>query len=199
MNRIMLMLGLGLLMLATVVSLACSSATPATPQGTNGEVGAGSIGSVTPAQVDVMLKDRDFVLVNVHVPDDGDIPGTDLFVPYDEIEQNLSEFPESKETKIVLYCRSGPMSDTAAEALVNLGFTNVWTLDGGFVEWERQGYELIRTTPSTAQPKIHFDEDFVDLGMVPHGDVVDYTFDFRNMGDAPLIIGDASAKALEGC
>lgn len=199
MNRKMLVLGLGLLMLGAVVSLACSSANDTTPQGTDGEDSVGSYRSVTSAQVDVMIEDRDFVLVNVHIPHDGDIPGTDLLVPYDEIEQNLSEFPESKEAKIVLYCRSGPMSDTAAEALVNLGFTNVWTLDGGFLEWEKQGYEFIRTTPSAAQPKIHFYEDFVDLGMVPHGEPVDYTFTFKNMGDAPLIVEGASAKALEGC
>jgi len=198
-NRTILVLGLGLLMLATVALLACSSASDTTPQGTDGEDSVGSYRSITPAQVDVMLKDRDFVLVNVHIPHDGDIPGTDLLVPYDKIEQNLSEFPESKEAKIVLYCRSGPMSHTAAEALVNQGFTNVWTLDGGFLEWEEQGYELIRTTPSAAQPKIYFDVDFVDLGMVPHGDVVDHTFAFSNMGDAPLIIEGASAKALEGC
>ena len=63
---------------------------------------------------------------------------------YNEIEENLSKFPKDKGGKIVLYCRSGSMSAIAARTLVKLGFTNVWNLDGGMVEWEKQGYELIR-------------------------------------------------------
>jgi rhodanese-related sulfurtransferase len=73
----------------------------------------------------------------------GGIAQTDLFVPYDQTKENLSAFPQDKEAKIVLYCRSGSMSAIAARTLVKLGFSNVWNLDGGMVEWERQGYELI--------------------------------------------------------
>jgi rhodanese-related sulfurtransferase len=36
------------------------------------------------------------------------------------------------------------MSAIAARTLVKSGYTNVWNLDGGMIEWERQGYELIR-------------------------------------------------------
>jgi len=35
------------------------------------------------------------------------------------------------------------MSAIAARALVKLGYTNVWNLYGGMVEWEKQDYELI--------------------------------------------------------
>jgi len=90
-----------------------------------------------------MLDNKDFLLVNVHIPYEGEIPQTDLFVPYNEVEQNLSQFPRDKGAKIVLYCRSGSMSAIAAKNLVKLSFSNVWNLDGGMVEWERQGYELI--------------------------------------------------------
>ena len=34
------------------------------------------------------------------------------------------------------------MSASAAEKLVGLGFTNIWNLDGGMVEWEQAGYKL---------------------------------------------------------
>ncbi len=91
-----------------------------------------------------MLDKKDFTFINVHIPYEGEIAKTDAFVPYDEIDKNLDTLPADKNAKIVLYCRSGRMSSMAAETLVRLGYTNVWSLDGGMSGWEQQGYELIR-------------------------------------------------------
>ena len=89
-----------------------------------------------------MLKDKDFALINVHIPFAGNIAGTDQSIAYDEIEKNLSQLPADKDAKIVLYCRSGHMSQIAAEKLVALGYTNIWNLKGGMIEWEKQGFDL---------------------------------------------------------
>jgi rhodanese-related sulfurtransferase len=80
--------------------------------------------------------------VNVHIPYEGEIPETDLFIPFDEIQDHLDELPAWDEI-IVLYCRSGSMSTTAAEVLVDEGYTNIIELDGGFNAWKAQGYELL--------------------------------------------------------
>jgi len=105
-------------------------------------VEGGSYQNVAPDELNTMLRDKDFVFVNVHIPFEGNIADTDLSIPYNEIEQNLSQLPSDKNAKIVLYCRSGRMSAIAAESLVGLGFTNIWNLDGGMVEWEQAGYAL---------------------------------------------------------
>ena len=60
-------------------------------------------------------------------------------------------------------------------------------------------FEPAGSEPSTGQPVIHFDQEIVDVGIVPAGFVLDYSFNFTNEGDAPLIINDVGIKVLEGC
>ncbi len=105
-------------------------------------VPGGSYKNASANELAVMLKNKDFILVNVHIPFVGDIAGTDLSIPYDEIEQNLSQLPVDKNAKIVLYCRSGRMSQIAAEKLVSLGYANVWNLEDGMAGWEQTGFDI---------------------------------------------------------
>ncbi len=91
-----------------------------------------------------MLKQKDFFFVNVHVPYEGEIQNTDVFIPYNEIASNLDKLPKDKNAKIVLYCRSGRMSGIAAQTLIKLGYTNVSHLAGGMIAWEKSGYVIIK-------------------------------------------------------
>jgi len=103
-----------------------------------------SFKNVTSQELSKMITQKDFFFVNVHTPYEGEIEKTDAFIPYNEIENNLDKLPKDKQAKIVLYCRSGRMSAIAAETLASLGYTNIYNQTSGMIDWEKQGYSLIK-------------------------------------------------------
>lgn len=108
-------------------------------------VPGGTYTDITPQRLAEILAapGQDFVLINTHIPYDGEIEATDDFIPYDQIAQTLDHLPADKSARIVLYCRSGNMSTTASKTLVQLGYTNVSNLAGGMKAWREAGFSII--------------------------------------------------------
>lgn len=135
--------------LATVVALSSAMlahawpAEPGTASGEKVEVPGGYYTNVSPAALQAMLAREDFLLINVHVPYEGELARTDLLIPFDQVERRTDLLAQDRGAKILLYCRSGNMSDTAARTLVGLGYRNVWHLEGGMNAWKGAGFTLI--------------------------------------------------------
>jgi rhodanese-related sulfurtransferase len=138
-----------LLFLSTLLT-ACSSPSPAPVvsstlgpiKGTPVHVEGGTYLNITPVQLAQMLKTKDFMFINTHIPYEGEIEKTDTFIPYDQVMLLLKNHTSDKSAKIVLYCRSGRMSAIAAQELVKAGYINIWNLDGGMIAWEMSGYKV---------------------------------------------------------
>ena len=62
-------------------------AQPKDPQ-TIGEEKAGFT-TITSAELATMLQKKDFLFVNVHIPYEGEIKGTDALIAFDQIAENL--------------------------------------------------------------------------------------------------------------
>jgi phage shock protein E len=123
---------------------AATSVVPSTSQfGVVVQGNGGHWTNVTPDQLAAMLAHKDFTLLNVKTPYSGEIDGTDLYVPYDQLKARASELPTDKTAKTLVYCLSGHSSAVAAQTLLDLGYTNVWNLDGGMNAWTASGRTLV--------------------------------------------------------
>ena len=131
-----LVLLLGLVLLAAVASYVLLSQVLRPQPESPGYI------NITASELHSMLVKKDFVLINTHVPYEGEIEGTDLFIPYNEIQNHLDKLPKDKNAKIVVYCMSDRMSNIGAKELVKLGYTNVQNLEGGMIAWKESGYPL---------------------------------------------------------
>jgi phage shock protein E len=100
--------------------------------------------NVTPDELAGMMSHKVFTLVNVKTPYMGEIDGTDLYIPYDQLNSRASELPADKGSRVLVYCRTGASSAVAAQSLLDLGYTNVWNLAGGMEAWKASGRQLVQ-------------------------------------------------------
>ncbi len=104
----------------------------------------GTYTDITPDQLASELKTHDFTLLNVKTPYIGEIAGTDLYIPYTQLQARASELPTDKSAKLVVYCRSGNESGIAVQTLLQMGYTNIQNLDGGMNAWTASGRSIVQ-------------------------------------------------------
>ena len=84
----------------------------------------------------IMDSEEGYIILDVRTQeeyDEGHIPGA-ILIPHTEIEARAEEVLTDKDQLILVYCRSGRRSKLAAEALVELGYTNIKEF-GGIIDW----------------------------------------------------------------
>lgn len=117
---------------------------------------AAEVTKVDAKQADELINDEKVFVVDVHTPEAKHLEGTDAFVPYDQIADNMDKLPVDKEKPILVYCRSGSMSGIASKELVNLGYKNVYDLAGGVTAY-REAHVGVEMKP-----------EMIDLGEVDY-------------------------------
>jgi rhodanese-related sulfurtransferase len=58
------------------------------------------------------------------------------------LERDIETVVPNKQASIILYCGGGYRSALAADALQQMGYTNVVSMDGGIRAWRDAGYPL---------------------------------------------------------
>ncbi len=91
----------------------------------------------------IVSGNQDYLILDVRTPDEfneGHIEGA-VLIPVSELESRLDELAENK--PIVVYCKVGGRSSTAANILVENGFTGIYDMTGGIMDWIENGYSVI--------------------------------------------------------
>jgi rhodanese-related sulfurtransferase len=94
------------------------------------------------SELNQIMQTEDIFLIDVHTPKQRHIKGTDLFIPFNEIEKHQDELPQDKNTVIYLYCEGGPMGNAAARTLYDLGYRRLFNLEGGAHAWKKAGLDF---------------------------------------------------------
>lgn len=103
-----------------------------------------AVRDITVAQLRTELAHKDFTLLNVKTPYIGEIQGTDLYIPYDQLQARASELPSDRSAKLVVYCRSGNESAIAVQTLARMGYTHIENVIGGMQAWTAAGGVLVQ-------------------------------------------------------
>jgi molybdopterin/thiamine biosynthesis adenylyltransferase/rhodanese-related sulfurtransferase len=82
--------------------------------------------------------------------EEGYIPGA-VHIPRGFLESRIENVAPDRAQPIVAYCQSGNRSVFAAKTLEELGYANVVSLAGGYVDWKRSG--LPTQLPTTLGPE----------------------------------------------
>lgn len=95
-------------------------------------------------EIEPDLLDRrlgEVVVLDVRESDEfeqGAIPGA-ILTPRGLLESAVAGHVPDPETEVVLYCAGGGRSALAAKTLEDMGYRNVWSLEGGFTRWKQEG------------------------------------------------------------
>ena len=84
----------------------------------------------------IMDTEEGYIILDVRTQeeyDEGHIPGA-IVISREEIAEKAEDVLTDKDQLILVYCRSGRRSKLAAEALVELGYTNIKEF-GGIIDW----------------------------------------------------------------
>ncbi len=101
---------------------------------------------LTVSDVQAKLKQpASFILVDVREDGEweaGHLPKA-IHIGKGVIERDIEKKVPDTAQEIILYCGGGFRSALAADVLQKMGYTNVWSMDGGVRDWKAAGGEMV--------------------------------------------------------
>lgn len=98
-----------------------------------------SVQQLAQKDLDTILQQDSVILIDVRTPGEvnqGYIPGADSFMDYNSGEFSAKVDGLDKNYTYVMYCRSGGRSGKASSEMIKKGFTRVYNLQGGVMNYK---------------------------------------------------------------
>ena len=89
-------------------------------------------------------KEHDVIVLDVRTVGEVSEGYVPLSINIDVKDENFKNkvLDLNQETTVYVYCRSGHRSQIASEKLIELGFSDVRNVEGGFMAWEQGGFDI---------------------------------------------------------
>ena len=121
--------------------LACSSL-----DSNSGETTVYEVNNLSINEFKSKLSSSEGILLDVRTENEtsqGYIPGASFINLYDEnFNKKINLIQKNK--PVFVYCKMGGRSAKASQELINVGFKEVYNLNGGIQAWYNNGYEIIK-------------------------------------------------------
>ena len=112
--------------------------------GCKGQLDSG-IKDISVEEMQSLLKIDDVQLVDVRTPEEfkagyiANAQNIDYYSP--TIDEDILKLDKNK--PVIVYCRSGKRSRDCSEKLLEAGFQKIYNLEGGIIQWEHEGKEIM--------------------------------------------------------
>ncbi len=114
-----------------------------------------SIDQITVEHARDEIERGDIVLIDTREPiefSEARIEGATL-VPVGMVPSEIEKAAPDKSARIVLHCAAGMRSQTAAEQMAEMGYTNLANVTGGIMEWQEKGFPVLSDSSLTAEQR----------------------------------------------
>ncbi len=110
--------------------------------------GGGGTSLISPADVlSLAARDSTVVLLDVRTPEEFNSEtghlARSVLIPVRELESRIGELTGYRERTIIVYCRTGRRSTSAAEILQKHGF-KVMNMEGGITRWRAEHFPTVQ-------------------------------------------------------
>ena len=134
-------------LLALVLAVqSCSPKTEVKSSSSEADLTQSQIENLDAAAFKAKIESGNGIILDVRTPGEvaqGYIADAVIIDIYDQnFITELNKLPKDKE--VYVYCASGMRSVQAAEILLQNGFTHVYNMNEGLVDWQRSGYPIVK-------------------------------------------------------
>ncbi len=103
-----------------------------------------AIVQLTPQDASELVNDTSVTILDVRTINEykaGHI-GKAIVIPVQELQERVSEIEHLKNSKVLVYCRTGVRSKKALQILQQNGFSQLYHLEKGIRLWTQEGFKI---------------------------------------------------------